>query len=172
MLIARKTKARLIMGYMTLFRDLLAAGLYFGLSGCLVIPEDKLYQSLKEREKSVRQVYKLYPGDVKSSSDLAIVEMGDVPLAKIDGLNVSATDYQVIHLLPGEHMLALRQTFGFSVMVEPSMMRKAETAITVELLSDHTYKLFADRTYGTGYKLYFWVEDTTDGKVIGGTKKP
>ena len=147
-------------------------GLLIGLSGCLILPEDRLQQTLNEKDKSGRQIYKLYPGNARPQSGISVVTVGDVPFATIDGLSVNATDYQEIHLLPGLHTLAWRKGFGFSVMVEPSMMKMAETVVSVELLAGHAYKLFADRTHGAGYRFYFWVEDMADGKVVGGTKKP
>jgi len=146
--------------------------LLISLSGCLLVPEDRLEKALKEKDKSGHQIYKLYPGDPRPENSLAILSIGDVPRVTVDGLSVSATDYQLIHLLPGDHTLAWQKEFGFSVMVEPSMTKTAGMTITAELLAGHTYKLFADRTYGTGYRFYFWIEDMTDAKVIGGEKKP
>lgn len=168
----RVTPRRLRFSRDEALKTLLVLGLLSSLSGCLLIPEDRLHQALNAKEQSGHQIYKLYPGSTRLLSDLAIVVMGDVSSASIDGLNVSATDYQEIHLLPGQHMLAWRKGFGFSVMVEPTMMKVAEMAIAVQLQAGHVYRLFADRTYGTGYRFYYWIEDAADGKVIGGTKKP
>ena len=158
--------------YVEALKTVLVLGLLSSLSACLLIPEDRLHQALNAKEQSGHQIYKLYPGSARPLSDVAVVAMGDVPSASIDGLNVSATDYQEIHLLPGQHMLAWRKSFGFSVMVEPAMTKVAEMTIAVELQAGHVYRLFADRTYGTGYRFYYWIEDAADGKVIGGTKKP
>jgi len=171
-LTGRLTPRRSRFSYVEALKSVFIVGLLSSLSGCLLIPEDRLHRALNEKEQSGHQIYKLYPGSARPLSDLAVVAIGDVPSANIDGLNVSATDYQEIHLLPGQHMLAWRKGFGFSVMVEPAMMKVAEMAIAVELQAGHVYRLFADRTYGTGYKFYFWIEDTADGKVIGGAKKP
>lgn len=171
-LVKRVTPSRSRFSYVEALKSILVLGLLLNLSGCLLIPEDRLHQALIAKEKSGPQIYKLYPGSAKPLSDLAIVAIGDVSSASIDGLNVSATDYQEIHLLPGRHLLAWRKGFGFSVMVEPAMTKVAEATITVELQAGHVYQLLADRTYGTGYKFYFWIEDAADGKVIGGTKKP
>ena len=151
---------------------LMALGLAACLGGCLLVPEDKTYQALTAQEKSTQQVYKLYPGSKRPPSELAILLMGDVPSANVDGLEVQKTDYQSIHLLPGTHDLSWRKTFGFSVMVEPAMIKTAEHTVSVDLQAGHTYKLFADRTYGTNYRLYFWVQDIASGNVIGGRKKP
>lgn len=155
-----------------LLRLVLVVGLLPSLAGCLVIPEDKTYQALVEEEKSSRQVYKLYPGSVRPASELAIVQVNDVPSATVDGLGVSKTDYQEVHVLPGRHTLAWRKQFGFSVMVEPEMLKQASLTVGVDLQAGHAYKLFADRTYGTGYRFYFWLEDAASRAVVGGTKKP
>jgi hypothetical protein len=153
-------------------RCTLLLGLVSGLTGCLVIPEDQTYQSLVESEKSGRQIYKLYPGKHRPASELAVVLLNDIPSVSVDGLSVFKTDYQEIHLLPGPHTLAWRKVFGFSVMVEPSMMKEAELALEAGLKAGHAYKLFADRTTGHGYRFYFWIEDAASGEVIGGLKKP
>ncbi len=156
----------------TVLRCLLVLGLVSGLTGCLVVPEDQTYQSLIESEKSGRQIYKLYPGKQRPSNELAVVFLNDIPSVSVDGLSVFKTDYQEIHLLPGRHALAWRKVFGFSVMVEPTMMKEAELALEAGLNAGHTYKLFADRTTGQGYRFYFWIEDVASGEVIGGLKKP
>lgn len=150
----------------------LVVGLLPSLAGCLVVPEDKTYQALVAEEKSSRQVYKLYPGSVRPTNELAIVLINDIPFATVDGFGVSKTDYQEVHVLPGRHSLAWRQQFGFSVMVEPAMLKEASLSIAVDLQAGHVYKLFADRTYGTGYRFYFWLEDAASRALVGGTKKP
>ena len=156
----------------TRLRNVMTLGLAACLGGCILVPEDKTYQALTAQEKSQQQVYKLYPGNKRPTDELAILLMGEVPSANVDGLEVQKTDYQSIHLLPGSHTLSWRKTFGFSVMVEPSMMKTAEHTVSVNLQAGHTYKLFADRTYGTHYRLYFWLQDAASGEVIGGRKKP
>lgn len=150
----------------------LSVALLPNLAGCLMVVEDKGYQALVAEEKSGRQVYKLYPGITRPLSDLAIVLINDIPTTVIDGLTVAKTDYQEIHLLPGPHTLSWRKQFAFSVMVEPTMSKEAALTLAVDLQAGHTYKLFAERTYGTGYQLYFWIEDVANGKAIGGRKKP
>jgi hypothetical protein len=142
------------------------------LAGCLLIPEDRAYRSLTELEKGERQIYKLYSGQPRPANELAIVLLGDIPSVTVDGLGTFKADYQEIHLMPGRHALAWRKVFGFSVMVEPAMMKEAGIELDVELKAGHTYKLFADRTTGHGYRFYFWIADTLNGEVIGGVKKP
>lgn len=142
------------------------------LAGCLMVMEDKAYQALVAEGKSGHHIYKLYPGDTRQASDLAVVLVNDIPLTVIDGLTVAHTDYQEIHLSPGQHTLTWRKQFGFSVMVEPAMSKEAALTITVDLQAGHTYRLFAERSYGTGYQFYFWIEDVANGKSIGGRKKP
>jgi len=156
----------------TVLRYTLTLGLVSGLTGCLMIPEDKTYQSLVESEKTERQIYKLYPGKHRPTSELAILLLGDIPSITVNGLSVFKTDYQEVHLLPGLQALVWRKVFGFSVMVEPSMIKEAELALEVRLKAGHTYKLFADRTTGHGYRFYFWIMDTVTGEVIGGSKRP
>ncbi|NTV95594.1 MAG: hypothetical protein HGA75_09285 [Thiobacillus sp.] len=166
------SKDRLRPQALVLARLALVVGLLPSLAGCLVIPEDKTYQALVEEEKSSRQVYKLYPGSVRPANELAILLINDVASATVDGFGVSKTDYQEVHVLPGRHALAWRQQFGFSVMVEPALLKEASLAVAVDLQAGHVYKLFADRTYGTGYRFYFWLEDAASRAVVGGTKKP
>jgi hypothetical protein len=125
------------------------------LAGCAIASEDKSHLALTAREPSRQEVYKLYPGSTRPPGELAVLLMGDVPSATVDGLQVRRTDYQVIHLLPGEHAVSWRQAFGFSVMVEPAMTKSAERTVSVDLEAGHTYTLFADRTYGAQYQLYF-----------------
>ena len=157
---------------MSLLRSASRLGMCVFLAGCLVVPEDKTHQALTARDASRQEIYKLYPGGTRPSSELAILLMGDVPSATIDGLEVRQTDYQIIHLLPGDHAVSWRKTFGFSVMVEPAMTKSAEQSVSVNLQAGHTYKLFADRTYGAQYQLYFWIQDAATGAIVGGRKKP
>jgi hypothetical protein len=157
---------------LAVLRCTLTLGLALGLAGCLLIPEDKTYQSLVESEQADGRIYKLYPGKRLPASELAILLLGDIPSITVNGLGVSKTDYQEVHLLPGLHALAWRKVFGFSVMVEPSMVKEAELALEVRLKAGQTYKLFADRTTGQGYRFYFWIADMSSGEVIGGSKKP
>jgi|GEM_PF-1552752 len=157
---------------LSVLRCTLTLGLALGLAGCLLIPEDKTYQSLVEPEQADGRIYKLYPGKRLPTSELAILLLGDIPSITVNGFSVSKTDYQEVHLLPGLQALTWRKAFGFSVMVEPSMIKEVERALEVRLKAGQTYKLFADRTTGQGYRFYFWIADMSSGEVIGGSKKP
>jgi hypothetical protein len=52
------------------------------------------------------QVYKLYPGPTLNSSEVATIRLADGSPIIVDGLNVSAGDYDVVAVLPGSHRLA------------------------------------------------------------------
>jgi hypothetical protein len=57
-------------------------------------------------------------------------------------------------------------------MVEPSGYAAFDIAAEVSLEAGHTYKFFADRTTGHGYRVYGWIEDRTTGRIVYGEKKP
>ena len=117
-------------------------------------------------------VYKLYPGAERASSERVGVRLEGVDAVVVDGLTVDRAEYQEVHLLPGRHAFTWSKGFGFSVMVEPEMHREAAYKSAVEMQAGHTYALHGARTYGEGYRFYFWIEDLNSGEVVAGTKKP
>lgn len=121
---------------------------------------------------SATQIYKLYPGPQRSAQELAIVRLVEVQGARFDGLAASRGDWGEVHLLPGEHQVEWGEEFGVSVMIEPSGFASGSSSEKVDLEAGHSYTLKADRTTGHGYRMYFWIEDDTTGRVLAGTRKP
>jgi len=139
------------------------------LSGCYVGPDAPILSYLSDSET---HIYKLYPGSELPESEIVKIDLTDAYYTVIDGFNVGRSDYQQVYILPGKHEILWGKWFAFSVMVEPSMWGKGEGSAVVDLKAGHTYELYADRTYGHGYKLYFWIQDADSQEVIAGSKKP
>lgn len=116
--------------------------------------------------------YKLYPGPERPVEELATVELAGVDFVVIDGLQVNRADYARALLLPGKHRVAINKTFGFSVMVEPSMMGSFESSLEVPLAAGKVYRIKGDRTHGHDYRIYLWVEEEDSGEVVAGQNKP
>ena len=117
-------------------------------------------------------VYKLYPGEVLAESEIVRINMADAYYLIIDDYKVARSDYQQVLVLPGEHVIRWGKEFMISVMVDSSMFREGEGRAVVNLIAGHTYELYADRTTGQGYSMFFWIQDAESGEVIAGTKKP
>lgn len=116
--------------------------------------------------------YKLYAGPERPISELATLDISHVDTITVDKLKVNRWDYGTVHLLPGTHALRIEKSYGFSVMVEPSMHGSFENTLDVELEAGRTYKVKSERTHGQGYRVFFWVEDAASDEVIAGVKKP
>ena len=117
-------------------------------------------------------VYKLYPGIERPDTEIVTLQLGSASEAIIDGMKVDRSNYGTVTLLPGPHEIRWNTWFGVSVLVDSSGFATRESEQVVELKAGHTYILKADRTYGRGYRTYLWIEDTSSGEVIAGTKKP
>ena len=139
------------------------------LSGCYVGPNAPIFSYSSDNEA---HTYKLYPGDELPESEIVKIDLTDVYYTVIDGFNVGKSDYQQVYILPGKHEILWGKWFAFSVMVEPAMWGKGEGSAIVDLKAGHTYELYADRTYGRGYKMYFWIQDANSHEIIAGIKKP
>jgi hypothetical protein len=99
--------------------------------------------------------------------------MGRAGWAIIDDMYyVEATKFCAVKLHPGVHRIKWISTFGVSVMVEPAGYATYVTTSKVALEAGHIYELQADRTTGSGYKVYLWIEDITTGRIVDGKKKP
>ena len=117
-------------------------------------------------------VYKLYPGKVLAESEIVKIDMADAYYVIIDDYKVARVDDQHVRLWPGEHVIRWGKEFMISVMVDSSKFREGEGPAVVNLIAGHTYELYADRTTGHGYSMFFWIQDAESGEVIAGTKKP
>jgi hypothetical protein len=118
-------------------------------------------------------VYKLYPGPQRAPGEMSIVRIGEIPAARIDHLTVAhSSDWNEVHLLPGEHTIEWGREFHVSVMVEPTGFARGEGRETLVLEPGHIYILKAARTTGPGYRMYFWIKNETTGQIVAGTPKP
>lgn len=120
-----------------------------------------------------RETYRGYYGIEPDESELATLDLGAACEAFIDDMYyVSQAKYSSVKLLPGVHQIKWTVVFGVSVMVDARGYAAYEAVSSLSLEAGHTYKLFADRTYGQGYRVFLRIEDMTDGKVVYGEKKP
>jgi N-acetylneuraminic acid mutarotase len=115
------------------------------------------------------EVYRGYSGPDLPDASLATVELGSSDWANIDSLRVERQQYGSVKLLPGIHRIEWAQTFGVSVLVDARMIVQYQESWTVNLEAGHAYRLKADRTYGKGYTVRFWIEDARTGAVISET---
>jgi hypothetical protein len=120
-----------------------------------------------------KEVYRGFYGIEPPESKLATLDLGEAYEVFIDDMYyVSQTKYGLVKLLAGAHRIKWTVIFGVSVMVDARGYAVYETISNVNLEAGHIYKLSADRTTGHGYKVYFWIEDITSGKIVYGEKKP
>ena len=118
-------------------------------------------------------IYKLYPGPVQPDSEVVTLQFGSgVYEVTIDGMKVKRSDYEVIKLQPGEHVIHWGATFLVSVLIDADGYDYDEMTDTVQLKAGHTYTLHRDRTTGHGYKMYLWITDETTDEIVAGEKKP
>ncbi len=125
------------------------------------------------------EIYQGYLGPQRGDAEIATLRLGDADWARVDligpehdDLYLNRNQYGAVNLLPGRYQIEWGHTFGFSVMVEPAMLLSFERRETVALSAGHTYTLHADRTYGHGYRVFFWITDDTTGATIAGSTKP
>jgi hypothetical protein len=118
-------------------------------------------------------VYRGYSGTELPDDYLALLDTEKANWVQIDGMYyVDGSKYTIVKLLPGLHRLDWTDTFGASVTVDPRMIVDFRANATVTLEAGHNYRLRAERTFGSGYRVYMWIEDTSRGSVIAGDKKP
>lgn len=127
------------------------------LSGCSTLP---------------REIYHGYSGPYLPDASLAIVDLGTAQWVRIDDLRVDRARYSAVKLRPGAYDIEFGRAFGVSFLVDPRMLVEQKQSATVTLEAGHTYRLQADRTYGRGYRVYFWIEDAGTGNVVYGSRKP
>jgi len=138
------------------------------LHSCYVGPGSPIFSS---DNKDV-PAYKHYPGNTLEDHEIVKVRLKDAYFAVIDGSQISRSDYEEVHMLPGVHKIQWGKVFAISVLVDPAMLREGEGSAVVDLKAGHEYDLYADRTTGHGYSMYFWIQDAESGEVVAGTKKP
>ena len=97
-------------------------------------------------------------------------------------LHIDGANYNAVTLLPGTYRIEYSARLAVNAFENPGMwmsLPKSAPATwvsrsisaTVLLEAGRTYKLRADVANGTGYALYFWIEDSR-GPVVTGKKKP
>jgi hypothetical protein len=128
------------------------------LSGCATAPRE------------AKEVYRGYSGTDVRETSLATVELVEVDWAKFNDLHVDGQKYSAVKLLPGPYRIEYSRTFGTSFLVNPNMSVSRAVHATIKLEANRTYRLRADRTYGQGFRIYFWIEDA-EGNTVYGTKK-
>jgi hypothetical protein len=120
-----------------------------------------------------KQVLHCYPGAELPNSSVSEIEMGYANYLIVDGMYYAeGVEHSSVRLLPGEHKLNWSTTFGVSVLVDARMRVGMSVDEKVNLEAGHTYRIFADRTTGHGYRTYTWIEDVGTGKVVAGMKMP
>jgi hypothetical protein len=127
------------------------------LSGCASLP---------------KEVYRGYSGPDLPDASLATVELRGAAWVRIDEVHVERQKFAGVKVLPGAHRLEWGRSFGVSFLVDPRMIVEYKHSATVTLDAGRTYRLQADRSYGPGYRVYFWIEDALTGNLVYGTKKP
>jgi hypothetical protein len=122
---------------------------------------------------SPKETYRAYYDAEPPESELATLDLGAAYEAIIDdSYYVSQEKYGNVKLPAGVHRIRWNTVFGVSVMVEPAGYAGFEIFSDVTLEAGHTYRIFADRTTGIGYKVYYWIKDMTSGRIVCGEKKP
>lgn len=119
-----------------------------------------------------REPYVGYPGPVRADEELATLRLEEADWVTFGDERVHRALHREIKLLPGSYPLRWGCTFGVSFLVNPQMKDRREYGTTVTLEANHTYTLHVDRTYGRGYRVFFWIEDRATGEIIAGVKKP
>jgi len=142
-----------------------------GVLGCLLVILSILLGCATDRPKDVYRGYPL--GLEQPESMLAELDMGAAYEAIIDDMHyVTQAKYGSVRLPAGVHRIKWSVIFGVSVMVDARGYAAYGTISNINLEAGHRYKLLADRTFGSGYQVFFWIEDLTAGKIVYGNKKP
>ncbi len=120
-------------------------------------------------------VYKGQLGQASPDAPIATVRAVSAAFYEIDGSRLEHPDpdkyYHEAHLRPGPHAVTLTRWFGVSVFLVPKgYIEPVSGRFTVDMKADHVYELHADRTHGSGFRVYFWIEDATTKEVVAGTK--
>jgi hypothetical protein len=122
---------------------------------------------------SSKEFYRGYSGVEQPDAYLALLDMGKADWIKIDGMHfVHGSKYRFVKLLPGKHNLEWSITFFVSVLVDSRGIVEFRVNSTANLEAGHNYIIQSDRTFGPGYRVYIWIEDTSTGCVLVGEKKP
>ena len=121
---------------------------------------------------TTQYAYKMYGGPQRVDAEIAVIELHDAVGVMIGARKVAQSDYSSVQLLPGTYPVYWECWYGVSVMIEPSGFATGARSADVKLLAGHVYSLHCDRTTGYGYRLYQWIRDDTEGRIVAGQDKP
>lgn len=118
-------------------------------------------------------IYRAYSGPERPEKEVASLGLGDADWVRIDsGPRLEKKTHEVIKLLPGEYQIEWCEKFAVSAMIDLSMSAAYVAREDVVLEAGHGYVLGADRTTGSGYRTFMWIEDEGTHEIIAGFKKP
>ncbi len=93
--------------------------------------------------------------------------MGDADWVRIDNdLYVESAKYSAIKLRSGTYSIEIGKEFAVSVLVDIRGFAEHSGKVRVQLEAGRLYRLRAERTYGRGYKVFFWIEDVKTGRPV------
>lgn len=118
-------------------------------------------------------VHIAYSGSERPEKEVASLGLGDADWVRINsGPRLEKKEYEEIKLLPGEYQIEWCEKFGVSALIDVSMSAAYVAREDVVLEAGHVYVLGADRTTGSGYRAFLWIEDEETHEIIAGFKKP
>jgi len=140
------------------------------LSGVLLVVLAGLVASATAAESAI---YLAYSGPERPEEEVASLGLGDADWVRIDsGPRLEKKTYEEIKLLPGEYQIEWCEKFAVSAMIDLSMSASYVAREDVVLEAGHVYVLGADRTTGSGYRAFLWIEDEDTHEIIAGFKRP
>ncbi len=119
-----------------------------------------------------KETFRGYAGPDRPAASVATIDLGDASWAKIDYIYAARSKYDRIALAPGFYSIEWGKVFVVSVMIDARGFAEHGSRAPVTLEAGHLYRLGADRTTGPGYRVFLWIEDVTEQRVIAGHTKP
>lgn len=121
------------------------------LCSAAVLATGPLLAACATHEYPQEHTYKYYRGPARPPTELATLALGDATAVRIDGRQVTRSDYTHVELLPGTYSLEWTGYGG---------------SVTVEFKPAYRYSL---RCSGTTEQMFQWVSDDTEGRLVRGT---
>jgi hypothetical protein len=132
-----------------------------------------------------QHVYKLYPGPERPAEELARLHVSPNVLGgggygaaaiEIDGLRVSALDYQSVEIEPGWHEIRWSSRLGSYWWESRGGGEEHSAVAMVNLEAGEEYAVHVD-VQASGWlsperHYYVWIENKQTGVFVGGEKKP
>lgn len=120
-----------------------------------------------------KEPYLCYFGVKPDETELATLDLGYATQVIIDDMYlVQSYKYSTVKLISGMHKVNWITEFRIAYAVNPSGHDFSREIADINFKAGHRYIILQDRTTGYGYKLYTWIEDTTNGNVVYGEKMP